>query len=180
MQISKYETGLNRSNQSFVGKMSGQLESPATVEAPFGFLAARVDDQGRLKLPAAIAQYFAALKEPRLFVTTLDEVTGRIYTLPRWREILDLLSKPGEGAAERAHRRFIAKHYGADTEIQAQGRILIPAVLRKKLDLENAPAHLDCVNGHIEMYSEATYNKYLTQAQLSVGANSSLLAELGL
>src|SRR5208283_5030195 len=166
--------------QSSVGKMSGQLESPATVEAPFGFLAARVDDQGRLKLPAAIAQYFASLKETRVFVTTLDEVTGRIYTLPRWREILDLLSKPGEGAAERSHRRFIAKHYGADAEIQAQGRILLPAVLRKKLELENAAAHLDCVNGHVEMYSEATYNKYLTQSQMNVATNPNLLAELGL
>ncbi|MGA7411017.1 MAG: hypothetical protein WBW33_11060 [Bryobacteraceae bacterium] len=160
--------------------MSGQLESPVTVEAPYGFQAARTDDQGRLKLPAAITQYFAALRETRVFVTTLDEVTGRIYTISKWREILDLLSKPGEGAAERAHRRFIAKHYGADAEIQAQGRILLPAVLRKKLELDNAAAHLDCVNGHVEIYSEATYNKYLTQAQMSVANNSSLLAELGL
>jgi len=160
--------------------MSGQPESPATVEAPFGFLAARVDDQGRLKLPAAITQYFAALKEQRVFVTTLDETTGRIYTIPGWREIEALLSKPGERARERADRRFIAKHYGADTEIQAQGRILLPAPLRKKLDLENASAHLECVNGHIEIYSEATYNRYLAQAQVSVASNSSLLAELGL
>jgi MraZ protein len=160
--------------------MSGQLESPATVEAPFGFLAARVDEQGRLKLPAALAQYFAALKEPRVFVTTFDEITGRIYTIRRWREILDLLSSAGEGAADRAKLRFIAKHYGADTEIQAQGRVLLPTSLRKKLELENAAAHLDCVRGHVEMYSEATYNKYLTQAQMSGPANSKLLAELGL
>ncbi len=160
--------------------MSGQSESPVPVEAPFGFLAARVDEQGRLKLPAAIAQYFAALKEPRVFVTTFDEITGRIYTIGRWREILDQLSKPGEGAADRAKLRFIAKHYGADTEIQAQGRVLVPTALRKKLELENATAHLDCVSGHVEMYSDATYNKYLTQAQMSVAGNSNLMAELGL
>ncbi len=141
--------------------MDGQTEPTAPAEAPLGFLAARVDEKGRLKVPAAILQYLVSVKESRVFITTFDKTTVRIYPIKAWRETESFLSKPGEGAQAKAAARFVANHYGADSEIDGQGRVLVPSDLRRELELEGVAVHLECVNGHFEMLSDAAYKKKL-------------------
>ena len=75
------------------------LTSTATpVEAPRGFFSARVDEKGRLKLPAAITQYLGALGENKVFVTTLNGSTARIYPISAWRQTENVLEEAGEDA----------------------------------------------------------------------------------
>ncbi len=157
--------------------MDGQLEP---VEPPLGFLAARVDEKGRLKIPAAILQYLVSLRESRVFITTFDKSTVRIYPIKAWRETEIFLSKPGAGAVDRAALRFRAKHYGADTEIDGQGRVLVPPDLRRELELEGAAVHLECVNEHFEMSTDAAYKKKLEEADRILEEKLGEVIEMGL
>ncbi len=43
------------------------------------------------------------------------------------------------------------KYFGGDAEIDAQGRVLMPAELREGLELEKQPVWLDCYNGRINV-----------------------------
>jgi MraZ protein len=160
--------------------MEGQLEPAAPVEAPLGFLAARVDEKGRLKVPAAILQYLASMNESRMFITTFDKVTVRLYPIKTWRETENFLTKPGEGAQARAALRIRAKHYGADSEIDAQGRVLLPTDLRRELELEGVAVHMECVNERIEMSSDAAYKKKLEEADRVLETKLDEVMEMGL
>jgi MraZ protein len=160
--------------------MDGQLEPTAPAEAPLGFLAARVDEKGRLKVPAAILQYLGSIKESRVFVTTFDKATVRIYPIKAWRETENFLTKPGEGATARAALRVRAKHYGADSEIDGQGRVLVPTDLRRELELEGAPVHLECVNQHFEMMSDSAYKNKLEESDRILEEKLSEVIEMGL
>jgi DNA-binding transcriptional regulator/RsmH inhibitor MraZ len=161
--------------------MQGHPDSSATVEAPLGFLPARVEEKtGRLKLPAAITQSLAALGSERLFVTTFDRVSIRLYPLPLWREMEAMLSKPGEDAKVRAALRLRANHYGEDTEVDTSGRLVLPTTLRREMGLEGATVHLECTNGRIDLYGDEAYKARLAEADMLLAERPNVLAELGL
>jgi MraZ protein len=55
------------------------------VEPPRGMYPARLDDKGRVKLPTSFQQFFGALREKKLFVTSLDRRIAQIYPMVVWR-----------------------------------------------------------------------------------------------
>jgi DNA-binding transcriptional regulator/RsmH inhibitor MraZ len=59
---------------------------------------------------------------------------------------------------------FVAYHLGGDTEMDAQGRILIPPELRRALGIENQPVKLMFLRGVLQVFSEAMYEQYLRTA----------------
>jgi DNA-binding transcriptional regulator/RsmH inhibitor MraZ len=161
--------------------MPGQADPSAMPEAPLGFLPARVEEKtGRLKLPAAIAHSLAARNCERLFITTIDKVSVRLYPIPLWREEEAMLSKPGANAKERAAARLRANHYGADTEVDASGRLVLPTTLRRELGLEGATVYLECLNGRVDLYGDGAYKARLAEADLLLEQKPDVLAELGL
>ena len=99
----------------------GQVNSPPPVEAPRGTLNGRVDEKGRLKLPAAVAQYLEKLGERKVFITTLNLSTALIYPISIWKETEKLLQEAGEDADSRSDVAMIANHYGEDVEVDGQG-----------------------------------------------------------
>lgn len=157
--------------------MDGQLEPTARAEAPLGFLEARVDEKGRLKLPAAIVQ---SLAESRVFVTTFDKATVQIYPIRAWRVTESFLEKPGEKAEARRALRVRAKHYGADAEVDGQGRVLLPTILRRELELEGVPVHLECVSGHVEMMNDSAYQAKLAESDRVLSEQLNDVIEMGL
>ena len=120
----------------------GQSNPASPVEAPRGFLSARVDEKGRLKLPASIAQYLEGYGERKVFITTLNGSTARIYPISVWRETERLLEEPGDDTEDKEDIAFTAYHFGSDDEMDAQGRVLVPTELRRTLKLENEQVFL--------------------------------------
>lgn len=143
-----------------------QIPQPApAVEAPRGFHQGRVDEKGRLKIPAAFQQYLAALGESTLFITTLDLRTVRLYPISVWKENEKLFHKPGPLSREAKTVSFIAKHFGSDGELDPQGRVLIPQILRKELGIESQSVWLGYDQGAIEVLGDAVYNETLAVAR---------------
>jgi MraZ protein len=155
-----------------------ELRTP--VEPPNGMYPARVDDKGRLKLPVAFQQYFSALPEKKLFVTSLDRRIGQIYPIPVWRENKKhfLTVNDPSGAVSRVW--FTANAMGADTEMDAQGRILLPPELRRKLGIENQNVHLCSYKGRIQIYSGPIYEEEEQKASQSPQKDVEVLEQLGL
>jgi len=146
-------------------------ETPASVplEPPRGAYPARVDDKGRLKLPSAFLSYLGNLPEKKVFVTSLDKVTARIYPISVWRANEILFENETEMAEEAADVLFLANHLGSDVEVDSQGRILLSPELRRALMLENQTVQLGFSRGAIDVYTEAEYNRRLDRAGEGVG-----------
>ena len=158
-------------------------EKPNTtpVDPPHGFYPARVDEKGRLKLPSAFQQYLKDLGEVKVFVTTLDVSTVRIYPTSVWKANLKFLEELASEDPEKAENvAFLANHFGADSEIDTQGRILVPQELRRKLNLENQPVWLQAYKGRISGYGKAQYEERMARAMADPVGNVRALEAKGL
>jgi MraZ protein len=159
---------------------NGQPNSPAATDAPRGTRNGRVDEKGRLKLPAVVVQYLESLGERKVFVTTLNTSTALIYPISVWRDTEKMLQEPGEDADVRSDIAFIANHYGEDMEIDAQGRVLMPTTLRRDLELENGEVYLVAYKQRIEVYPSGTYEKQLDAAKSNLDEKLKALQKKGL
>ncbi len=159
-------------------KRSTELGAP--VEAPRGFVSARVDEKGRLKLPASIVQYLEGFGERKVFITTLNGSTARIYPISVWRETERLLEEPGEDTEAKEDIAFIAYHFGADDEMDGQGRVLVPTELRRSLKLENEQVYLRCFKQRIDVIGREVYEQRLARAMEGVGDKLGSLERKGL
>jgi MraZ protein len=111
---------------------------------------ARVDDKGRLKLPAEFKRICDEKYGQTFFITSLDGQQAEIFPMKEWEKIeaqVATLSGP-------AKKRFlyVANSYGQVAEMDAQGRLLLPQQLREKASLTGDAAvlgmqtHLTVVN----------------------------------
>lgn len=139
-------------------------EDAVLVELPDGAYPARLDDRGRIKMPVEFQRYLANLREKKLFVTTFDKRTVRIYPIEVWRYNRSLLTTATENREAAEDLLFLAYHWGATTEMDNQGRILIHEELRRGLRLENQPVRLVPWRWRIDVYAEAGYEERVRKA----------------
>jgi MraZ protein len=149
-------------------------------EAPNGMYPARVDDKGRLKLPVGFQQFFAGLTEKKLFVTSLDRRIGQIYPIANWRETKKFLYGQKENSKAAGRIAFNAQDLGADSEMDNQGRVLLPPEMRRELGIENQSVRLFHYKSRIEILSEAIYQERKLQATESAEADLETLEVAGL
>lgn len=141
---------------------------------------ARVDDKGRLKLPVGFQQYFSGLPEKKLFVTSLDRYIGQIYPIRVWRENKEFLYEYRENPKAAKRISFNAQDLGADSEMDSQGRILLPPEMRRELKIENQNVRLFAYKGRIQIMSEAIYEEQKRQAAVSAEDDLETLEGAGL
>lgn len=91
---------------------------------------ATVDEKGRVKIPA---DFLAELRKygKQFYVTSENGDFARIYPMKSWNEIEKRLAKLS--SHNRAKQKFLNRtnYYGQAVELDGQGRLLIPAVLRE-------------------------------------------------
>jgi MraZ protein len=154
--------------------------TPVPVEPPHSIAQARVDDKGRLKLPAEFLEYLKKLGVDKVFITTVDLELGRIYPISVWKANENLFAGAGDLAEVAEDVAYIAKYYGGDSEIDAQGRVLLPAELRRKLGVESQPVWLDCYNGRINFVSKSVHDARFHRAMANIGEKVKALEKKGL
>jgi MraZ protein len=140
----------------------------------------RLDDRGRVKLPASFLQYFGALGETRLFVTSLDRRIAQIYTIPAWRVTEKWLAGFRGDAKASRNVAFNAADLGAEADIDSQGRILFSTDLRRELGLENQPVRLYAYRTRIEVLSDKIYQERRGEASANPVDDLTKLDEAGL
>ncbi len=161
--------------------MSGDVsEITGLAEPPLSIASAKVDDKGRLKLPSDSLDWCKKSNILKVFVTTLDKRTFRIYSIPGWKSTLKLLEGPGEHAKAGADLALIAKVYGGESEIDAQGRILLPSALRQLLGLESQPVWLNHVAGRIDGATNMVHETRMQNASTNLDDKVETFLKLGL
>ena len=119
----------------------------------------RLDDKGRIKMPAAFQQYLSSLPEKKLFVTSLDRHIAQIYPIEVWRQNEKFFQ---ERKNPRLARKigFNAADLGAEAEMDSQGRITFAPELRRELGLEEQTLRLYAApSGRIDVMSERMYEE---------------------
>ena len=150
------------------------------VEPPRGMYPARLDDKGRLKLPAGFQQFFAALREKKLFVTSLDRRIAQIYPMEVWRENEKFFDSYREDPRIARNVAFNAADLGSESEMDAQGRILFSPELRRELGIENQPVKVFAYKSRIEVLSEKLYEERKREAAQTAADDVSKLEAAGL
>jgi MraZ protein len=102
---------------------------------------ARVDEKGRLKVPADFKRRVDELYGPQFFITSRDGKRAEIYPMKEWEKIEDAISKVASSAAKRKFLD-VTNYYGQVVEMDGQGRLLIPQGLREAATIEGDVAVL--------------------------------------
>lgn len=107
---------------------------------------ATVDEKGRVKIPA---DFLAELRKggTKFYVTSASGDHARIYPMKVWLGIEKKLAQ--RSSYNPAKQKFLARtnYYGQVVEIDGQGRILIPPVLRESAGMK----------GEVDVQGNLTY-----------------------
>lgn len=128
---------------------------------------ATVDDKGRMKVPADFLAELRRLGE-KFYVTSENGDYARIYPMKAWAEIEKKLAKLS--SHNPAKQKFLARtnYFGQVVELDGQGRILIPPVLREA-------AHM---KGEVTVSAQLTYLEVWNHARfLEQMKNNPITAE---
>lgn len=139
--------------------MAENDSAAAIFELPRGRYPGRLDDKGRLKLPAAFQQFFNSLPEKKLFLTSLDRSIAQLYPIAEWRENERFFSSFRANPNAAKNIAFNASDLGADVEMDGQGRITVHPDLRRELGMEGQELHLMPYKGRVDILTEARYQE---------------------
>ena len=100
-----------------------------------GSTSARIDDKGRLKVPNTFRRLVEQKHGREVYLTSLTGEYVRIYPMPVWLELEERLA--AMPSTHPAKLRFLDRvnYYGADGELDSQGRVIIPARLRESVEI---------------------------------------------
>ena len=96
-----------------------------------GHAPARVDEKGRLKIPADFRKLIEEKYGSDCFITSTDGDRAMIYPLPVWYDFQARLGKVPSTSVAKTKLLERVNYYGQATTIDTQGRVLVPAVLRQ-------------------------------------------------
>ena len=139
---------------------------------------ARIDDKGRLKVPAA---FLSSLVETGrdFFVTSVSGEFVRIYPLAAWSEIEKRLAAMPQ--SDPARQRFVERvnYFGQVATIDAQGRIVIPPMLRASASMAGEVAVLGLQN-HVAVWNRKRLEERLFETAPFTDDDARKLAEYGI
>lgn len=147
---------------------------PATpvlpARPPLGMYPARLDEKGRLKLPAKIQDFLDKFTEKTFFCTSLDGRIGQIYPIPVWEKYQEFLDSYTEDPVAVQGVMFRAQDLGAEADLDSQGRITLNAELRRALNLQGQELRLMVYRGGVQILTQAIYEELKATADGNAGA----------
>lgn len=96
---------------------------------------AKVDDKSRLKLPAAFKLLVDARPVSHFYITSADGKSAEIWPLPEWEERERHLARHDMDEAVEIYIEATS-YYGQQVQIDQQGRLLLPQILRNAANLK--------------------------------------------
>ena len=95
----------------------------------------RVDEKGRLKIPAEFKREIDERYGSQFYITSRDGRVAQIYPFEEWQKIEERLAKTPNFAAKRKLLDRV-NYYGQMADMDAQGRLLIPQILRDSAEVK--------------------------------------------
>lgn len=116
----------------------------------------RIDDKGRLKVPTVYRSEIQDLHGPDVFVTSLTGECVRIYPMPAWLEVERKISAMPSNHPTRLKLLDRMNYYGQTSELDAQGRIVIPPMLRESASIVGEVRVFGRID-YVEVWNEARF-----------------------
>lgn len=101
-----------------------------------GSASAKIDEKGRLKIPTDLRRRFQDDYGTEVFITSVRGDSVFVYPLSVWEDLeARLAALP---STDRVKQRYLERvsYYGQQTRLDAQGRVVIPPILRESAAMD--------------------------------------------
>ena len=176
--------GMDESGPALSAPPLNAISKAGSVLRLRGNTPATMDEKGRLKLPSSFKAELEAFAKgegggvARHYLTSLDGRSARLYPMPVWEAIeARLATLPSTNPAKRKFLETTA-YFGSEVEPDAQGRFVVPPILREAALLTGEVAVLGQMD-HLAIWNRAGFERRLAAEPL--GADDlAQLADLGI
>jgi MraZ protein len=138
----------------------------------------RVDEKGRLKVPAEFKRLIDEKYGTQFYITSLDGKVAQVYPFEEWQRIEEKLAKLSN--FNPAKKKFLNRtnYYGQLVEIDGQGRLLVPAILRESAAIKGEVAVVGNLT-YLEVQTIEAYRKDIEENPFTA-EDEKTLDELGI
>jgi MraZ protein len=139
----------------------------------------RIDEKGRIKVPA---EFKRTIDETygggQFYITSRDGSVAEIYPFEEWQRIEEKLAKVSN--FNPAKKKFLDRvnYYGQMVEIDGQGRLLIPQILRESADVKGEVLVFGNLT-YLEVRNAEAFRKHLEDNPITP-EDEKTLADLGI
>ncbi len=102
----------------------------------------RVDEKGRLKVPAEFKRVIDEKYALKFYITSVDGLVAQLYPFEEWERIEQKLA--ALSTYNPTKKKFLTRtnYYGQVVEMDGQGRLLVPQILREAAQIRGEVAVL--------------------------------------
>jgi MraZ protein len=138
----------------------------------------RVDEKGRLKVPAEFKRVIDEKYAEKFYITSLDGIVAQVYPFEEWERIEQKLA--ALSTFNPTKKKFLNRtnYYGQVVEMDGQGRLLVPQTLREAAQIRGEVAVLGMLN-HLEVRNAEAFRKEIDE-QAFTDDDTKTLDELGI
>jgi MraZ protein len=122
----------------------------------------KIDDKGRVKVPTQFRRFLEEAYGRDLFITSVSGDSVLVYPLPVWEEIEGRLA--ALPSTDRTKQRYLERvsYFGQQVRLDAQGRALIPQLLRESAAMAGEVVVSARLN-HLEVWNRERLQKRFTE-----------------
>ena len=138
----------------------------------------RVDEKGRLKVPSEFKRVIDEKYAQKFYITSLDGIVAQVYPFEEWERIEQKLASLS--TFNPTKKKFLNRtnYYGQVVEMDGQGRLLIPQILRESAQIRGEVAVLGNLT-YLEVRNLEAFRKEIEEQAFS-DDDTQTLDELGL
>ena len=126
----------------------------------------RVDEKGRLKLPAEFKRQIDEEYGGQFYITSRDGKLAEIYPMKEWERFETKLAEiPSFNPAKKKLLKRL-NYYGQTSEMDGQGRLLLPQILREQAKLV-AEVVVSGSEFHLEVSNREDYEREMAEAPIT-------------
>ena len=138
----------------------------------------RVDEKGRLKVPAEFKRVIDEKYAQKFYITSLDGIVAQVYPFEEWERIEQKLASLS--TFNPTKKKFLNRvnYYGQVVEMDGQGRLLVPQILRDAAQIRGEVAVLGNLT-FLEVRNLEAFRKEIDE-QAFTDEDTKTLDELGI
>ena len=121
-----------------------------------------MDEKGRLKVPAEFKRVIDEKYGQQFYITSLDGKSAQIYPFEEWERIEQKLA--GLSTFNPTKKKFLDRvnYWGQQVEMDGQGRLLMPQMLREAAQIKGEVAVCGFLN-HLIVKNSEVYRKEIEE-----------------
>jgi MraZ protein len=137
---------------------------------------AKVDEKGRLKLPAAFKQLLDAKNVSQFYITSTDGKSAEVWPLPEWERRETILAEYTDDSAVAKYLKLTG-YYGQQVETDNQARVLLPQILRGTAQLDADVTVIGKIT-YLEVHNRALLEQELPVSNMTLQDHQDVAAKL--